>query len=71
VSCCSCEDDAEPSQYHFDCTPLVDAAARTVDIAKAHFDTLELRDKAAQRRSEASFRIGLEGIGKVEAIRLD
>jgi hypothetical protein len=71
VSRRACEYDAESSQYHFNGTPLVDAAARTVDIGKAHLDTLELLNKAAQRKSKASFRIGLERVRKVEAVRLD
>jgi hypothetical protein len=38
---------------------------------RAHLDPLELRDKAAQRRSQASFRILPEGLREVEAMRPD
>ena len=41
------ENDAEPSQDHFDRARLVDASTWTIDVGKTQFDTIELRDEAA------------------------
>jgi hypothetical protein len=54
------ENDAEPSQHHFDRARLVDAATRAIDIGKAQFDTVELRDEAAERKPQPPFCIASE-----------
>ena len=54
------ENDAEPSQHHFDRARLVDASTWTIDVGKAQLDSVELRDEAAERNPQPPFGIASE-----------
>ena len=54
------ENDAEPSQDHFDRARLVDASTWPIDVGKAQLDSVESCDETAERKPQPPFRVASE-----------